>query len=56
MANSDVALEEFGFTDEQIQRLQQDRRRAQAQELATARFNELSKVGTNGNTESTESI
>ena len=48
LANSDVALEEFGFNDEQIQRLQQDRRRAQAQELATARFNEL-KAGSNGN-------
>lgn len=55
LANSDVALEEFGFNDEQIQRLQQDRRRAQAQELATARFNEL-KAGTNGNAEPTQSV
>lgn len=46
LANSDVALEEFGFADEQIQRLKQDRRLAQAQELATARFNEL-KAGSN---------
>ena len=46
MSESDVALEEFGFNDEQMQRLKQDRRRAQAQELATARFNEL-KAGSN---------
>ena len=55
LANSDVALEEFGFNDEQIQRLQSDRRRAQAQELATARFNEL-KAGSNGNAEPTQSV
>lgn len=53
LANSDVALEEAGFTDEQIQRLQVDRRRAQAQELAVARFNEL-KAGTNDKSEVSE--
>ena len=38
LANSDVALEEFGFSDEQIQRLQQDRRRYEAQALLQARL------------------
>ena len=56
LANSDVALEEFGFNDEQIQRLQQDRRKAQAQELATARFSELSKAGANDKQEPSESV
>ena len=56
LANSDVALEEFGFNDEQIQRLKADRRLYQAQELATARFNELSKVGANDTAKSTDSI
>lgn len=53
MANSDVALEEFGFTDEQIQRLQQDRRKAQAQELATARFANM-KADTNDSQPATD--
>jgi hypothetical protein len=56
LANSDVALEEFGFNDEQIQRLKADRRLYQAQELATARFIELSKVGANDTAKSTDSI
>ncbi len=55
LANSDVALEEFGFTDEQIQRLKQDRRHAQAQELATARFSEL-KAGANDTAELSQSV
>ena len=33
LAESDVALEEFGFSDEQIQRLRSDRVRAQSREL-----------------------
>ncbi|MDY3970722.1 MAG: phage portal protein, partial [Atopobiaceae bacterium] len=33
LADSDVALEEFGFTDEQIQRLRSDRKRSQASQL-----------------------
>ena len=33
LAESDVALEEFGFTDEQIQRLRSDRMRAQSRGL-----------------------
>lgn len=49
LVNSDVALEEFGFADEQIQRLKQDRRLAQAQEIATARFNGL-RTGSNDTT------
>jgi hypothetical protein len=38
MSESDVALEEFGFNDDQMQRLKQDRRKAEAREMATARF------------------
>lgn len=34
LADSDVALEEFGFTDDQIQRLRSDRTRAQGKQLA----------------------
>ena len=52
MADSDVALEEFGFNDEQIQRLKQDRRRAKAQELAASRF---AQGGVNGNAENNAS-
>lgn len=33
LADSDVALEEFGFTDEQIQRLRSDRTRYQSRAL-----------------------
>ena len=51
LANSDVALEEFGFTDEQIQRLQQDRRKAEARELTSARLSALNKAGGNDNPE-----
>lgn len=36
LADSDVALEEFGFSDDQIRRLQSDRRQAQARERLTA--------------------
>ena len=32
LADSDVALEEFGFSDDQIQRLKSDRARAQGRE------------------------
>lgn len=38
IANSDILLEELGFTDDQIQRLESDRDRATAQELLKARF------------------
>jgi hypothetical protein len=55
-AMSDVALEHSGFEDDDQQRLRVDRRRYQAQELATARFNEMSKAGTNGNAESTSAV
>lgn len=34
LADSDVALEEYGFSDEQIQRLVKDRKNAKARELA----------------------
>lgn len=33
LADSDVALEELGFTDEQIQRLRSDRARSQSQDI-----------------------
>ena len=36
LADSDVALEEFGFTDDQIQRLREDRRRSNARAVMTA--------------------
>ena len=52
---SDVALEHSGFDDDDTQRLTVDRRRYQAQEMATARFNEL-KAGSNGNAEPTQSV
>lgn len=54
-AYSDVALEHSGFDDDEQQRLEVTKRRYQAQELATARFNEL-KAGTNGNAEPTQSV
>ena len=38
IANSDILLEELGFTDDQVQRLEGDRDRASAQELLKARF------------------
>jgi hypothetical protein len=56
MSDSDVALEEFGFSDEQVQRLKQDRRRAKAQELTAARYSELSKAGANDNKQAAEPI
>lgn len=36
LADSDVALEEFGFTDDQMQRLREDRRRSNARAVMTA--------------------
>lgn len=36
LADSDVALEEFGFTDDQIQRLREDRRRSNARAVMAA--------------------
>lgn len=36
LAESDVALEEFGFTDDQIQRLRSDRTRANGRQVVTA--------------------
>ena len=36
LAESDVALEEFGFTDDQIQRLRADRGRVQGRQIVTA--------------------
>ena len=36
LAESDVALEEFGYTSEQIQRLRSDRRRSQGTRLASS--------------------
>ena len=38
MADSDVLLEELGFSDDQMQRLTADRERAKAQEMLRARF------------------
>lgn len=38
MVNSQILLEELGFTDDQVQRLESDRERASAQELLRARF------------------
>ena len=36
LAESDVALEEFRFTDDQIQRLRSDRTRANGRQVVTA--------------------
>jgi phage portal protein, SPP1 gp6-like len=38
IVNSEILLEELGFTDDQVQRLESDRERASAQELLRARF------------------
>ena len=38
MVNSEILLEELGFTDDQVQRLESDRERVSAQELLRARF------------------
>lgn len=49
-AESDVALEEYGFSDEQIQRLTEDRKQAKAQQLAV----QIAQGRTNGNAGATE--
>ena len=54
LADSDVALEEFGFSDDQIQRLRSDRRRARAQSIAAARFAASSGADANGGTDAGE--
>lgn len=56
LASSDVALEEFGFNDEQIQRLQQVRKMAEARELTSARLSALNKAGGNDYTEQNNAI
>ena len=38
IVNSEILLEELGFTDDQVQRLESDKERALAQELLRARF------------------
>lgn len=47
LADSDIALEELGFSDEKIQRLEPVRRKYQAQQLIQARYNEMLKVDGN---------
>lgn len=47
LSDSDVALEELGFSDEKIQRLEPVRRKFQAQQLLQTRYNELLKAGGN---------
>lgn len=46
MANSDVALEEFGFSDEQVQRLKQDRIRAKNNDLISQAIADAGVVNT----------
>jgi hypothetical protein len=55
-SKTDVALEEFGFDDGQIQRMRPVRQKAEAQAIATARFNELTKANDNGNAVASQSV
>lgn len=54
-SSSDVALERSGFPDDDVQRLKVDRRLYKAQQMATARYNEL-KAGNNDTAEPTQSV